>query len=614
MKTHAIRIAFNTLAPALAAALKSAPALAAASAVFFGSDARAAEPSIRIDYLPPLGSGGNAEGRVEWDALTSANASQYAVIGMLNVYDTYVKPSWDNYLNAVGAPPSGELGAFNFMIAEAQDGGVDPLVFYLVERADFAGIPGNRVTYSYMATNNFLAKLEITRSAFWASRLVPPAPSIRPSFLPAGTAIALSAPAGAAMWVTTDGSCPTSSPTRAACAATDEFAVPAQGCLILNAASESAGEWSSTATYTYFPREDLSRVPFFGLNVALNISNEQFDIALTQAETRARLQPLRPLCRWIRTFGTIGAGQEFINAEARGAMQFKTMIGVYITNDPAENAAQLNGLAAILDAGPAPDIIMAGNECSLAGIPTATLLECIDSIRALLAARGMLVPVGTVDIFGARFDRDVLERLDLLGLNFYPATWDDTPFAAANAQLQASYAEALASFPDKLILLTETGVPSGGGAYIPLGGSVLKEPTPALAAAYLDRFLAWTRAEHIPSFYFQAYRQPVKSQGDGHPIEQYFGLMDAPGAALGFYQPVLDKWSPFYARIAVQNGSAAITWFPSQPEYYTYAVETTDSLVLPNWTPLPPPHVIDTATSPQRFFKVQRIPVPAAGE
>ena len=576
----------------------------ALAAGLFSLSVNAAAPVIEIDYLPRLGTEGNAEGRIVWDDLTIANASQYAVIGMVNVSPGFVKPTWDNYLNTISISP---LGAFNFMIAGSYDTTADPLVFYLVERLPFATTDGESVTYNYMTPGRYLAKLEITRTAFWAGRATPPAPNIRPSFQPAGTAVTLSAPGAAAIWYTTDGTSPTNSPTRTAYTAQTALAVPAQGSLILKTATLTSGVWSDTATYTYFPREDLSGNPFFGLNVALNISNEPFSVTLSPETVRDRLQPVKPLCRWIRTFGTVNAGQEHINTIARDTFQLKTMIGLYITSDPVNNAAQLAGLAAILDAGPAPDIVMVGNECSLANVPAATLAACIDSARAHLATRGMIVPVGTVDIFGAAIDRSVLDRLDVLGLNFYPATWDDTPFANAVTQLQANYAAALANYPDKLILLTETGAPCDGGAYIPPGGSVTKIPSEAIATNYLDGFLAWTREEHIPAFYFQAYRQPVKSQGGGHAIEQHFGLMDTPGPVLGFYQPIIDKWSPLLAHIAIADGQALVTWTPDLRPAYSYAIETAASLTPTQWVAHPSLQPLYVTPS-QCFFRVRRDP------
>ena len=567
--------------------------------------ANAADPVIEIDYLPRLGTGGNAEGRIVLDGLTTGNAAQYAVIGMVNVYPGFVKPTWDNYLNTISVSP---LGAFNFMIAGEHDTTADSLVFYLVEYSAFAGTNGQQVVYEQMTPDRYLAKLEITRSAFWANRGLPPVPSIRPSFLSAGTTITLSDPNGAAIWYTTDGTSPTNSPTSATYTTSTAFTVPTQGCLILKTASVTSGIWSDTATYTYFPHEPRIRTPFFGLNVALNIDHEPFGVTLSHETVRDRLAPLQPLCRWIRTFGTVGSGQEHINAEAHDTFKMKTMIGLHITADPVNNTEQLNGLSAILDMGSVPDIIMVGNECSLGNVPPATLTNCIARARAILAARNMLVPVGTVDIFGPQLDRSVVDQLDVLGLNFYPGTWDDTPFATAITQLKANYAAALANYPDKLIMLTETGVPCDGGSYTPPGGNVPKTPTQAVAANYLDGFLEWTQEDRIPAFYFQAYRQPVKSQGGGHAIEQHFGLMDTPGPVLNFYQPIIDKWMPPTAKIAIANGSASVTGEPMPPPGYAYIVQRADSLAQPHWVNVQSPQSIDISSGGQGFFQVLRVP------
>jgi exo-beta-1,3-glucanase (GH17 family) len=217
------------------------------------------------------------------------------------------------------------------------------------------------------------------------------------------------------------------------------------------------------------------------------------------------------------------------------------MIGVYVTNNTSDNNAQIQGLKQILATGPAPDLIAVGNECSLAGIASTTHLACIDAVRKTVQDAGLVIPVGSVDIPNVSWSRAILDKLDFIGTNIYCGTWDQTPENTMTDALIQTYAGQVAAFSSKFVLLTETGSPWAGGQY-EVGNGVIQIPSQQKAAKYLNGFLDWIARDNIPAFYFEAYDEPVKSQNGGHPVEQYFGLMDGNLELHPFYLEIINNY------------------------------------------------------------------------
>jgi len=536
--------------------------------------------TIEIDFIPKLGEAGSAEGRVVWSGLNAGNVGQYAVIAMLdaNWGDQYVKPYDTAYLNGIDIN-----GAFTINITTGGTGDytINDVIFYFVDRSVFAGVNGNTVKKGNMA-GKYLAMVSVSRTAFWANMVAEPTPSVPPGFVLAGTSVALSCTAGDTIRFTTNGMpVSASSPVY-----TGAFTVPPTGALIIHAvALRGGGAMSEPAAFTYLPRQPLDK-PFFGLNVSLILGSEEPGGTLSETVTRERLQPLAPLTQWVRTFGTINNGHEYINRIAKTEMGLRTLIGVWISNDPSANTAQLNGLKAMLQQGPAPDLIAVGNECSLTGVPAGVLANVVAAVRSLLADYGMgaSVPVGSVDVGGAGWSRTVLKQLDFVGVNLYSGTWDATPenqMAAATAQFYTNETQRLGN---RFVLLTETGTPYSGGTYSPPAGG-WQTASQTKAADYLNAMLDWTRNDRIPLFYFSAYDEAWKSRNGGHPIEQYFGLFNVNGILHPFYAPALASHRPPLRidGITVTPSAVTLSWLDGNPNCTIHAKTNLTDMA---WIPL----------------------------
>jgi len=320
----------------------------------------------------------------------------------------------------------------------------------------------------------------------------------------------------------------------------DQFIVPENGALLVKAVVKTPEAYSDVFSFLWLPDEQL-HTPLWGLSVSLALNGEPFGMQLSEAATHDRMAPIAGLTKWVRTFGTINNGHEYINKIAK-EMGLRTMIGLHITETVSNNDEQIEGLRKILQMGPEPpDLICVGNEISLSNVSMATLTACIDKVREMLLEMGITIPVGNADIANIDWNTTLLDRIDFLGVNIYCGTWDNVPEDQMIQALKQTYANTLSAYPSKHVMITETGTPYAGGTYGVSGGT--QTPSTKKAADYLSGFCDWIKQDHILSFYFEAYDEPVKSKNGGHPIEQYFGLMDGNMELHPFYRiivPVLD--------------------------------------------------------------------------
>ena len=505
--------------------------------------------TIVINTIPKIGENGVAEGKVVWSGLNAGNAGQYAVIAMLRSSwgDDYVKPAYNNYLNAINAS-----GNFSINITtDSNDKNVEDVSFFLVLRETFKNIDGDFVKYGTMSGKYLGQSITINRVDFWKNYTppTPPAPSasptpptadIMPGFVEAGKMIKLLCEAGNTIRYTVDGSDPITSPTAKTYTSITSLKVPADGSLLVKAVASGSGLYSSVASLVWLPSEPIT-TPFWGLCVSLALNGENFGISISEETTRKRIEPVAKLTKWVRTFGTLSNGLPFINKIAKTDYNMRTLIGVYITNDYSNNMDQIQGLRTILETGPAPDLIAVGNECSLSGVSPSILASCIDAVREVIKSKSLVIPVGSVDIAGAQWSSSVLDKLDFIGVNIYNGTWDATPESQMFAAMTQSYANEITKHKPKMTLLTETGTPYNGGSYT-VNGTTLT-PSTVKADNYLDNFLQWVHRENLPSFYFEAYDEATKSQNGGHAIEQYFGIMNGNLQIHSFYQSTINEYT-----------------------------------------------------------------------
>jgi len=509
----------------------------AAGTLLMCMSAGAATPTIEVTYIPPLGSNGSVEGKVIWSDLNASNAANYAVIAMLRTeWGDYVKPTYENYLGTIDAN-----GYFRINITTGDNDKNMPNVrLYFVTKSLFSGVSGEAVTTAYMTSGKYLAMHDVNRTDFWNSQPAGPQPSIRPGFVAAGTSISLTTSGGTILY-TTDGSDPQTSST--AKTYSTAFKVPAKGSLLIKAVSKHGTTYSDLRTFVYLPQAPLPCANLFGLNVSLALNGEYFGQDITEQETRRRLQSIDSIALWVKTFSTLNNGHPYINKIAKGEKHLNTVIGLYITNNAADNAAQVQGLRRILEMGPEPpDLLVVGNEPSIQNVSFSVIAENITAVRQLLKEMNLVIPIGCIDVYGADWSHTVQTQADWIGFNYYGGTWDATPESQMFSALKTAYDNVLANNPYKFVMITETGTPYSSGTYAVEGGT--QTPSISKAANYLRNIVNWTNQEKVPLFYFEAYNEEVKSSNGGHPIEQYFGIMDGNLQIHSFYQDIIKKTCP----------------------------------------------------------------------
>ena len=489
--------------------------------------------TVEINYIPPVGQGGIAEGRVVWSELTAANAGQYAVIAILcaDWGDDYVKPSYVDFLSAVDA--SGNF--FINITTNTGDYSQPKYNFYFVKRSTFNGVDGSTIKSWNMSGKYLGTFASVNRNDFWATKLHSPVPSKRPGFVPAGTFITLNQPieTGAVIRFTLDGSNPVTSSTAQTYSG-QTFPVPSSGALLVKAVVTKDGKYSYPSNMTWIAyKTPSSDCMLFGLNVSLALNGEGFGYQLSKETTQARMEPISHLTQWIRTFGTLNNGLEYVNDIAK-QMHLQTMTGVYVSTDISKNNEQLQGLRNILQTN-LPDLIVVGNECNnsvlATYVPPKIVSDYIDSVRNIVQSKGLIIPIGTADIGNTAYPQLIIQKIDFRGVNLYPGTHDATPPNQMFNQLKTSWNNELSNTPSMMVCLTETGTPYAGGSSA--GGT--QTASEAKAIAYLENVIAWAKEDAIPCFYFEAYDEPAKGAG----IERYFGLMNGNLEVHPFYKNVL---------------------------------------------------------------------------
>jgi exo-beta-1,3-glucanase (GH17 family) len=218
----------------------------------------------------------------------------------------------------------------------------------------------------------------------------------------------------------------------------------------------------------------------------------------------------------------------------------KVMQGIWLGSDRFKNLAQISTVIGL--AKQYPDVITAvvvGNEVLLRGeMTTSDLAAVIRSVKAQVA-----VPVTYADVweFWLR-NREIYDAVDFVTIHILPY-WEDFPVRAkyAAAHVDSIRKRLAVAFPDKEILIGETGWPSAGR----MRAAAL--PSRTNQARVVSEILAMAKQENFRVNLIEAYDQPWKRELEG-TVGGYWGLFDSvrralkypPGEAISNYP--LWKW------------------------------------------------------------------------
>ena len=240
------------------------------------------------------------------------------------------------------------------------------------------------------------------------------------------------------------------------------------------------------------------------------------DSQLSAEQVRARLVPIAPYTKWIRTFSCLD-GNEHAPRIAK-ELGLKTLVGAWISDDEDRNRQEIDALIEVARAGDA-DLIAVGNEVVLRGeCSVAQLIAYMDEVRAAVPG----IPVGYVDAYFVFVsDQSLVDACDFIPINCYPF-WEEKPLEQSVSYAREMVRHVQHAAGDKPVVIAETGWPTAG---VPVGPAV---PSLRNMALYLLNVLKWTDDVELPLFWFSSYDEAWKVGPEGD-CGAYWGLWDAHG-------------------------------------------------------------------------------------
>jgi exo-beta-1,3-glucanase (GH17 family) len=290
----------------------------------------------------------------------------------------------------------------------------------------------------------------------------------------------------------------------------------------------------------------VSYAPFRGtqspLTPPIQISAEQIDDDLAR---------LAKVTDCVRTYAVeFGLDQIAGIAKRHG---LKVLQGIWLSGNAEKNKGEID--SAVRLAKQFPDTIRAlivGNEVLLRGEMSAQDLAA--TIRNVKSQASVPVTYADVWEFWLRY-RDVYDAVDFVTIHILPY-WEDHPISAKDsvAHLDSIRKKVAAAFPNKEILIGETGFPSAGrmreGA----------EPSPSNQARVIHDIIALSKRDNFRVNVIEAFDQPWKRKLEG-TVGGHWGLFDADTRAFKFAwgEPISDH--PHWRRQIAGGAAMALLVF-----------------------------------------------------
>lgn len=240
------------------------------------------------------------------------------------------------------------------------------------------------------------------------------------------------------------------------------------------------------------------------------ISPEQIDRDLAQiSQVTAR----------IRTY-TVANGLDRVPEIAR-RHGLTVSLGLWIGPDLEQNEKEITkGIEVALANRRVVDRVFVGNEAIQFGYVGADQLnEYIRRVRAALPNR---IKVSTAEPWSQwLLSPELAQYVDFITVHLLPY-WEGVPSHHSLASLQRFYADVQEEFPEKPIVIGESGWPSAGRAH---KGA---EASPANQAWFIRNFVQLALEKGYDYYLVEAYDQPWKGRQEG-AVGAYWGLFDANG-------------------------------------------------------------------------------------
>lgn len=258
--------------------------------------------------------------------------------------------------------------------------------------------------------------------------------------------------------------------------------------------------------------------PFMSLSYTPSGVDLEAELARGIAETRIRLdlEHIKRFTGHIRTY-TLDRGLDRVLPMAQVA-GLKVSVGLWLGRDKSKNDLEFaRALKVFRSHGKIIDRIYVGNETLVRkDLSAADLIGYLRRVRVSIPDPA--VQIGTGEGWHEwQTNPDVAAACDFIGAHLYPY-WDGVPIAEGADYVARKYNELRMTYPNKPVVIAETGWPSAG----PTRGGA----TPSLAAQehFARAFLARAAREKYDYSFFEAYDQPWKAMDREGAVGAHWGL------------------------------------------------------------------------------------------
>jgi exo-beta-1,3-glucanase (GH17 family) len=258
--------------------------------------------------------------------------------------------------------------------------------------------------------------------------------------------------------------------------------------------------------------------PFMSLAYSPSGIDLEGELARGVAETRIRLdlEHIRKFTGHIRTY-TLDRGIDRVLPMAQAA-GLKVSMGVWIGRDKTKNDLEFGRtLKMFRSHGKIIDRIYVGSETlQRKDLSAADLIGHLRRMRVSIPDPA--VKIGTGEAWHDWLKNpEVGAACDFIGAHLYPY-WDGVPIAEGVDYVVRRHNELRAAFPNKPVVIAETGWPSAGPTF---KGAV---PSAESQDQFARAFLARAAREKYEYSFFEAYDQPWKGMGIEGAVGAHWGL------------------------------------------------------------------------------------------
>lgn len=216
----------------------------------------------------------------------------------------------------------------------------------------------------------------------------------------------------------------------------------------------------------------------------------------------------------VRTYSTLNGFDKI--PELAVKYDLKVVGGAWVDGRAQRSEQEVANLIRMTNANANVERVLVGNESILRG--DLTVPQLVRYIRQV--KRAVKVPVSTAEPWNTWADHpELVDAVDYIAIHVLPY-WEQVPEDKALAHLMEKYNLLRAKFPNKRIIFTEVGWPSGGRIRGQAVASIDNE------ARFIREFIALARANNFDYFLMEAFDQPWKFSIEGE-AGAYWGVFDS---------------------------------------------------------------------------------------